>query len=209
MSLNPQLPLDDLEVQAQLLDSLLASSTSTYPWNPAEPDTADYYLETDRHFSLDDWSDAEITQRSRSFFAQIQSCWANSPTPVLEFSPLAALIEKFGARVPQQWLGQIAENVRCLATNRLEPIVGVASPLENRLVQSVQDLLPNWAVDDLLVIARPYAYAMRGDTGVENIDNIVRPLAWAELSELERAKLTIAIAQAAINDSNANDDSTF
>jgi hypothetical protein len=197
MSLNPQLPLDDSEVQAQLIDCLLAASTANYPWNPAEPDTADYYLETDRHFSLDNWSEAEITQRSRSFFAQIQSCWANSSTPVLELSPLAALIEKFGARVPQQWLAQIAENVRCLATIQLEPI--------DRLIQSVQDLLPNWATDDLLVIARPYAYAMRGDTGVENIDNIVRPLAWTELSELERAKLTIAIAQAAINDSNAND----
>jgi hypothetical protein len=191
MSLNPQLPLDDSEVQAQLIDSLLASSTSTYPWNPADPATADYYLEADRHFSLDDWSDAEITQRSQSFFAQIQSCWANSPTPVLELSPLAALIEKFGARVPQQWLAQIAANVSGLATNQLEPI--------DRLVQSVQDLLPNWAAEDLLVIARPYAYAMRGDTGVNNIDNIVRPLAWTELSELERAKLTIAIAQAAIN----------
>lgn len=201
MSLNPQLPLDDSEVQAQLIDCLLASSTSTYPWNPAEPDTAEYYLETDRHFSLDDWSDAEITQRSRSFFAQIQSCWANSPAPALEISPLAALIEKFGARVPQDWLAQIAENVTCLATNQLEPI--------DRLIQSVQDLLPNWAADDLLVIARPYAYAMRGDTGVENIDNIVRPLAWTELSELERAKLTIAIAHTAINDSNANDYSTF
>ena len=192
MSLNPQLPLDDSEVQAQLIDSLLASSTITYPWNPAEPATADYYLETDRQFSLDKWSETEITQRSRSFFAQIQSCWANSPTPVLELSPLAALIEKFGARVPQQWLAQIADKVSSLATNRLEPI--------DRLVQSVQDLLPNWAAEDLLVIARPYAYAMRGDTGVNDIDNIVRPLAWTELSELERAKLTIAIAQSAIND---------
>ena len=191
MPLNPQLPLDDSEAQAELIDCLLASSTTTYPWNPAAPDTADYYLETDRYFSLDNWSDAEITQISRSFFAQIQSCWANAPAPVLEISPLAALIEQFGARVPQQWLAQIADKVSGLATNQLEPI--------DRLVQSVQDLLPNWATEDLLVIARPYAYAMRGDTGVNNIDNIVRPLAWTELSELERAKLTIAIAQAAIN----------
>jgi hypothetical protein len=192
MSLKPELPPDDSEVQVQLIDSLLASAAANYPWNHSDPDTADYYLESDRHFSLDHWPDVEITQRSRSFFAQIQSCWANSPTPVLELSPLAALIEKFGARVPQQWLAQIAENVTCLATSQLEPI--------DRIVQSVQDLLPNWATEDLLVIARPYAYAMRGDTGVENIDNIVRPLAWTELSELERAKLTIAIAQSAIND---------
>ena len=191
MSLQPELPPDDSEVQAQLIDSLLASSTANYPWNPSDPDTADYYLETDRYFSLEGWSETEIGQRSRSFFAQIQSCWANSPAPVLEISPLATLIEKFGARVPQQWLAQIAENVASLATSQLEPI--------DLLVQSVQDLLPNWAAEDLLVIARPYAYAMRGDTGVENINNIVRPLAWTELSELERAKLTIAIAQSAIN----------
>jgi hypothetical protein len=197
MSLNPPLPPDDSEeVQAQLIDCLLASSTANYPWNPAEPATFDYYLETDSHFNLDNWSEAEIAQKSRSFFAQIQSCWVNSPTPVLELSPLAALIEKFGARVPQQWLAQIADKVSSLATNQLEPI--------DRLIQSVQDLLPNWAAEDLLVIARPYAYAMRGDTGVNEIDNIVRPLAWTELSELERAKLTIAIAQAAINDNLAS-----
>lgn len=190
MPLTPQLPLDDLEVQVQLIDCLLAPATAAYPWNPAEPATADYYLETDRHFSLDNWSDAEISQRSQSFYAQIQSCWANSPAPAL--SPVAALIQKFGSRVPHQWLAQIAANVSDLATNQLEPI--------DLLVQSVQDLLPNWQTEDLLVIARPYAYAMRGDTGVTHIDNIARPLAWTELSELERAKLTIAIAQAAIDD---------
>lgn len=190
MPQTPQFPPDDAEAQSQLIDCLLSSSTANYPWNPAEPASADYYHETDRHFSLDSWSEAEITQKSRSFFAQIQSCWANSPTPVLELIPVAALIEKFGARVPHQWLAQIAANVSGLATSQLEPI--------DRLVQSVQDLLPNWGTEDLLVIARPYAYAMRGNTGVDNIDNIVRPLTWTELSELERAKLTMAIAQAAI-----------
>ena len=60
-------------------------------------------------------------------------------------------------------------------------------------------MLSNWATDDLLVMARPYAYAMRCDTGVNNPDNIVRSLDWNELSELERAKLTILIAQYAID----------
>jgi hypothetical protein len=176
-------------VQAELIDSLLASSTINYPWNPAEPDTADYYLESDRHFSLDDWSEAEIGQRSRSFLAKIQSCWENAPTPELELSPLVALIEKFGTRVPRQWLSQIAANVTSLAANNLEPI--------EHLVQSVQDLLPTWATDDLLVMARPYAYAMRGNPNADNLPD----RDWTELSELERAKLTIAIAQAAINHS--------
>jgi hypothetical protein len=177
------------EVQAELIDSLLTASTINYPWHPGSPDTADYYLEADRHFSLDDWSEAEIGQRSRSFLAKIQFCWANAPIPELELSPLAALIEKFGTRVPQQWLSQIAANVSSLAANNLEPI--------EHLVQSVQDLLPNWATDDLLVMARPYAYAMRGSSNLED----VKDLEWTELSELERAKLTISIAQAAIKHS--------
>jgi hypothetical protein len=194
MSSSNQSPPDKLvEAQLQLIDCLLAVDkfTANYPWNPTESATADYYAETDHHFSLDSWSDAEITHSSQTFFAKIQSCWDNSPSPELALSPLAALTAKFGARVPQQWLAQIAANVVRLVPEQLQPI--------EHLVQSVQDLLPNWAAEDLLVIARPYAYAMRGDTGVEQIDNIVRPLEWDQLSELEQAKLTIAIAQVAIS----------
>jgi hypothetical protein len=188
MSFNPQFSISNpSEAEAELMDCLLASSTASYPWNPEDPDTTDYYAESDSQFSLDDWSDDEIGERSQSFFASIQSCW-NKPTSIeLEVSPLAALTAKFGARVPQQWLSKIAANVSSLATSNLEPV--------EQLVQSVQDLLSNWATDDLLVMARPYAYAMRCNPGVDNPDNIVRPLDWAELSEVEQAKLTILIAQ--------------
>ncbi len=178
------------EAEAELIDCLLASSTLDYPWNPADPETADYYTQSDRYFSLDDWSDLEITQQSESFFTSIQSCWEVASSES-ELSPLAALTSRFGARVPQQWLAQIAANVGSLATSNLEPV--------EQLVKSVQDLLSNWAIDDLLVMARPYAYAMRCNPGVDNPDNIVRPLDWTELSEMERAKLTILIAQYAID----------
>jgi hypothetical protein len=179
------------QTEAELMDCLLAATTIDYPWNPADPESAEYYLDTDSHFSLDDWSDTEIAQRSKSFFTSLQSCWQNSPSPELELSPLATLTAKFGARVPQQWLSKIAANVSSMATSNLEPV--------EQLVQSVQDLLSNWATDDLLVMARPYAYAMRCNPGVDNPDNIVRPVDWTELSELERAKLTILIAQYALD----------
>lgn len=182
--------LAEAEAEAELMDCLLASSTTNYPWNPAELAAAEYFTESDRHFTFDDWSDAEITHQSQSFFASIQSCW-DTLSPESELSPLAALTTKFGARVPQQWLAQIATNVSNLANSKLEPV--------EQLVQSVQDLLSNWATDDLLVMARPYAYAMRCNPGVDNPDNIVRPLEWTELSEMERAKLTILIAQYAID----------
>ncbi len=179
------------EAEAELIDCLLAATTVKYPWHPADPDTANYYDRSDHQFSLDDWSDAEISQRSQSFFASIQSCWEEAPSAESQMNSLAALTAKFGARVPQQWLAQIAANVSSMATSNLEPV--------DRLVQSVQDLLSNWAIDDLLVMARPYAYPMRCNPGVDHSDQIVRPLDWAELSEIERAKLIVFIAQYAID----------
>jgi hypothetical protein len=179
------------EAEAELMDCLLAASTANYPWNPADPETECYYTKTDGNFSLDDWSDEEIGQKSQSFFNSIHSCWDDAPSAEPAISPLAALTTKFGARVPQQWLSQIAANVSTIATSNLEPV--------EQLVQSVQNLLSNWATDDLLVMARPYAYAMRCNPGVDNPENIVRSLDWEKLSEVERAKFTILIAQYAID----------
>ena len=187
-------PSLDNSSEAELMDCLLASSTAKYPWNPADPETAEYYTESDLHFSLDDWSEVEIGEKSQSFFTSIQSCWEDAPSCAV-VSPLAALTAKFGARVPQQWLAQIAANASSLATSNLEPV--------EHLVRSVRDLLSSWANEDLLLMARPYAYAMRCNPGVDNPDNIVRPLDWAELSEVERAKLTILIAQCAIDEIQA------
>jgi hypothetical protein len=187
MSFNSQPDRDNLS-EAELMDCLLAASTAEYPWNPSDPETSSYYHESDRYFSLDDWSEDEIAHKSQAFLTRIQSCWDSTSAPV---SRLEALTAKFGARVPQQWLAQIATNVSELATSNLEPV--------EQLVRSVSDLLSNWATDDLLVMARPYAYAMRCNPGVDNPDNIVRPLDWEQLSELERAKLTILIAQYAID----------
>ncbi len=181
------------EAEADLMNGLLASSTIDYPWNPTDPEAADYYAESDRNFNLDEWSEAELGQRSQSFFSQVQGCWKNSPSAEPELNPLEALTAKFGSRVPQQWLATIATNVSALASSNLEPV--------EQLVQSVRELLSNWATDDLLVMARPYAYAMRCNPGVDEPNNIVRAVEWKELSEIERAKLTILIAQYAIDNS--------
>ncbi len=192
MSFTPQSShLESSEAEAELMNCLLTAPEIDYPWNPADPATDDYYAESDSHFSLDDWSDAEIFERSQSFFSQVSACWQNSPDPEPAISPIDALTAQFGARVPQQWLAKIATNVTASAASNLEPV--------EQIVRSVRELLSNWATEDLLVMARPYAYAMRCNPGVDNPDNIVRPVNWEELSEIERAKLTILIAHYAID----------
>jgi hypothetical protein len=192
MSFKSQPQHNSSETEAELMDCLLASSTANYPWNPTDPETADYYSESDAHFSLDNWAEAEISLKSQSFFARIQSCWEAIPVVESALSPLAALTAKFGVRVPQELLAQIAANVSSMANRQLEPV--------DRLVQSVSDLLSSWHTEDLLMMARPYASAMRGNTEVETPDQIVRPLDWAKLTEVERAKLTIFVAQYAISE---------
>ena len=69
-----------------------------------------------------------------------------------------------------------------------------------QLVQCVQELLPSWAEDDLLVLARPFAYTMRGkDT--DTIDSVLGNICsqeWKALSEIEQARAGLAIAHYAL-----------
>lgn len=57
--------LSDIEID--LMNCLLKAPTIDYPWNPADPDTADYYARSDADFCLENWSDAELYDRYQSF----------------------------------------------------------------------------------------------------------------------------------------------
>jgi hypothetical protein len=37
------------EIETDLINCLLRSPTIDYPWNPTDPDTADYYIRSDRN----------------------------------------------------------------------------------------------------------------------------------------------------------------
>lgn len=61
------------EIETDLMNCLLRSPTIDYPWNLADPDAADYYARSDRHFYFKNWSDAELDDRSQSFSIWWQS----------------------------------------------------------------------------------------------------------------------------------------
>ncbi len=72
--------------------------------------------------------------------------------------------------------------------------------LADQMVECVLDILPQWAEEDLQVLARPLAYAMRdaNPSGVELVMATRRP--WAGLlSEIERARVSLAVARYAIS----------
>lgn len=176
------------DVRGELLEALLQPDEDCYPWNPAEPEAEAYFAELERGFLLSGWQeDDKTTQASQAFFHQLHQCWTSS-MPVAEDTLNVSLSDRFAAVVPQAWLEAIA--------NQARQIVQANLSVADQLVLCVKPLLPNWAEDDLLVLARPLAYAMRGnsDSTDEGAPSVVRPAQWTELSSMEQARLTLAVA---------------
>ncbi|MER3431860.1 MAG: hypothetical protein C4288_00125 [Leptolyngbya sp. ERB_1_1] len=165
---------DTVEVEvAEIPDNRIS-----YPWNPADPKSESFFNTLEQKFSLDAISDAEMSDRADAFFSHLDSLFA---APTLETS----LAQKF-ATVPQSVLNAIARQAQKLANS--------SAMLADQLVQCVQEALPQWAEEDLQVLARPLAYSMRGE------EQTVKSTDWARLSETEQARLTLAIARYALNE---------
>ena len=200
---------DRLQTEAtqELVQLLWQEEEVSYPWNPLAPESEAFVAELEQEFMLDDWSAAEIGARSQAFFSQIDQLWPEIvPAPILQ-KLQASLSERFAYRVPSDWLDAIATKASELINGTGYPAPALS--LMDRMVECVQELLPNWAEDDLQVLARPLAYAMRGaeaDTVEELALGAVRPLDWNELSEMERARLSLAIARIALDELEATDE---
>ncbi len=100
-----------------------------------------------------------------------------------------SLLDRFAAYVPTDWLEAIAHRAKAVVSEELSPI--------QQLIECVKPLLTQWSEDDLQVFARPLVYAMRG--AVET-----KQAPWEELSEIERVRLTLMIAQEAIRETEIN-----
>jgi hypothetical protein len=155
-----------------------------YPWNPAELEAEAYYMAQEKEFNMDDWSVAELQQSSDSFFTNLEACWPNQDL-------LQMLCQKFAARIPQEWLEKVAAEAKKVAAT-------TADRAGNQLVNCVRELLPAWEEEDLLVLARPYSFAMRCDPAPADLDNLARSIDWSELSATEQAKLTMIASKYAL-----------
>jgi hypothetical protein len=155
------------------------------PWNPSDADSEPYYRAKEQTFDLDDWSAEELQQSAHSFFAKLDSCWPDAASDILSL-----LSQKFAARIPQQWLEKVVAEATKAAAEKLTAA--------EQLMSCVQGLLPTWESEDLLVLARPYSYAMRSDPGAINLDNLARSIEWEELSATEQVKLTMLASKYAL-----------
>ncbi|MBW4419294.1 MAG: hypothetical protein KME13_08690 [Myxacorys californica WJT36-NPBG1] len=184
-----------INVEQDLLDALLKAEGVTwngdefevldqpksklpYPWNPADPASESFFNDLEQALTLE-LSDQDVAERSQSLFNHIDQLFS---VTTLQTS----LSHKF-ANVPQDLLNAIAQQAQQVAQTSIA--------LADQLVQCVQDVLPGWAEDDLQVLARPFAYSMRGEDPANNM----RSAAWEDLSETEKARITLAIARYAID----------
>ncbi|HEY9634519.1 MAG TPA: hypothetical protein V6D14_13990 [Coleofasciculaceae cyanobacterium] len=178
--------------KAELLEALLQPEEDFYLWNPAEPEAELYFAEVEQGFILSDWQEEdEINSAASNLFKQLHQCWAPPLSATVDTLKMS-LSERFATFVPQAWLEAIA--------TKAQQVFSAELSVADQLVMCIKPLLPNWAEDDLLVLARPLAYAMRSssDPTEEMISSVVQRTEWTELTQMEQARLSLAVAHSAL-----------
>lgn len=191
----PPLPPFQAEAELELLQLILQDDP--YPWNPADFNSEAYYSRLEQELDAVSWSMDDFVEPAATLAATFEQAWqAIAPTATVEASVAEAvdqsLFQQFKAQVPQAVLEGIVQRAQAMLASNLA--------LADQLVACVQDLLPGWGEDDLQVLARPFAYAMRGAETemLEAALRSVRCAAWTELSGIEQARLSLAIARYAL-----------
>lgn len=186
------------QAEQDLLQVLLQEDEKdVYYWNPTERDSDSYFAQLEKSFQLDDWIEEEVEQKAHSFFNQLDGIWSVD-VPVAKEDIFAILRQKFAHRVPSAWLEAISHQAYQLKFG--QDLAYSQMNLADRLVRCVQELLPNWPEGDLYLFSRPLAFAMRGTetAAVDSMIATIRELPFSDLSEMEQARLGLAIARYAL-----------
>ncbi|MGK7944115.1 MAG: hypothetical protein AB4058_06570 [Microcystaceae cyanobacterium] len=172
-------------VREELLEALLnLDEAENYPWNPLDPQVDDYFTEIEQQFSLLDDMDEAIDHQANSFFRTLDQQWAKvESSSRLQFRE--NLLERFRDLLPQALIENIINRAEQMATDNLDQL--------GQVVECVKPLWNSWTIDDLQVFARPVVYAMRSSPTQETKVN------WEELTEFEQIRLTMTVAQEAVD----------
>lgn len=188
--MNPSVdPIESDNIYNQFADELLellVDQEESYPWNPQDPETEAYFNDLENNFCLtEDLDTEEIESNAQTLFACLHQSWQTAPSSEIEQS----LQREFGYLVPSSWLQTIAHRAKEIISENLSTL--------DQLVECVKPLLNNWAEDDLRLFARPIAYPMRSMRSGFKPDSSEKT-SWNDLSEPEKARLSMQIAQKAL-----------
>ena len=176
------------QIELEMLHSVLDKDAS-YLWNPSDLANTNYLDKLEDIFASGDLSEDIFKSQWSRVSQQAEQLWSNSSSALVK-----SLIQEFESRMPSQLIAQLATKAQEVSTNGLE--------LVDQLVDCVQAVVTGWNVDDLQVMARPLAMAMRdGRSEILNVAlRSVRQTDWDNLSDLEQARLTLAIARHALDE---------
>ncbi|MEA5512876.1 hypothetical protein [Nodularia sp. UHCC 0506] len=196
------------QVKLELLETLLEPEDAAYPWNPANHESEAYFSELEQRFATQDFFDEELLTQSQAFYSHLDSLWSEvttcthhkcDPNQSVLDSLQVALNSTFANVVPQTWLNAIAQKAADIFSSQ--------QTMSDQLVQCVQSVLPAWDVEDLFVLTRPFAHAMRSSESpdVKAMLSKTENRDWLNLSEVEQAKISVAIAYYAFQQLNGVD----
>lgn len=156
-----------------------------YLWDPQSLETETYLQSIEQDWPEDIVADYETI--------------APSLNKALNITPTDLLLDRFSG-IPESIVHHILTHVKFTGLELLS--------ISEQLLYCVQDLFPGWAIEDLQVLARPYAYAFRSGSGVtpaspQTPPHSIEAIEWSKLSDLEQIRLCFQISKAALEQEQA------
>ena len=193
------------DVDLEFIEALLEPEDAAYPWNLADESTDAYFHNLELQFGLPDFSDAELITSSENFYQNLDIIW--DQVAVIENHNISKNTVNYLQEVLHNAFSVIPEVILTAIAQKAAEVSILEQSASDKLIECVQALLPSWEVDDLLVLARPFAYAMRSNKP-QTLTSVIRDFEgrdWANLSEIEQAKITLAIADYALQHLSKSD----
>ena len=189
----------------EFIEALLEPEDAAYPWNLADESTDAYFHNLELQFGLPDFSDAELITSSENFYQNLDIIW--DQVAAIENHNISKNTVNYLQEVLHNAFSVIPEVILTAIAQKAAEVSILEQSASDKLIECVQALLPSWEVDDLLVLARPFAYAMRSSKP-QTLTSVIRDFEgrdWANLSEIEQAKITLAIADYALQHLSKSD----
>lgn len=183
-----------------LLQALLQTDERAYPWNPGDPEVDTFFACLEQNPDLEGCSQEEIETQSQAFFAQLDQLWSEVEAVITSRTSQDSLVARLRVALSQQSAVSLPKTLVSDIANQAQQLAHTNLSRVEQLVQCVQAVLPNWTEEDLHVLARPFAYSMRDQAAQEpgRLRSTDRAIDWTTLSEIEQARLSLAIAHYAI-----------
>jgi hypothetical protein len=192
-------------IDLEFLEALLEPEDATYPWNLADEASEAYFHNLELQFGLQEFSDSELITSADNFYQNLDIIW--DQVTVIEDKNISKNTVNYLQEALQNAFSVIPGVLLTAIAQKAYEVFMLEQSASEKLMECVQALLPSWETDVLLVLARPFAYAMRSSEP-HTLTAIIRDFEhrdWANLSEIEQAKITLAIADYALQHLSSSD----